>query len=111
MRPSFIFLFVFCGLSFGYYEDFSYWGNKGIESANNGNFDDAIKYYTKAIEKWSYSDSYENKAGIYYNRGNAYHHKGEYDRAIEDYNEAIRLNPKDADAYYNRGYAYNLKKA
>ena len=30
----------------------------------------------------------------------------EHDKAIADYTEAIRLNPKDADAYYNRGLAY-----
>jgi tetratricopeptide (TPR) repeat protein len=28
------------------------------------------------------------------------------DRAIADYDEAIRLNPEDADAYSNRGNAY-----
>ena len=43
------------------------------------------------------------------NRGNAYHDKGEYDRAIRDYDEAIRLKPDDADAYKNRGVAYNNK--
>jgi lipoprotein NlpI len=31
---------------------------------------------------------------------------GDYGRAIQDLNEAIRLNPKFADAYYNRGDAY-----
>jgi len=30
------------------------------------------------------------------NRGNAYYNKGEYDKAISDYNEAIRLTPADA---------------
>lgn len=27
--------------------------------------------------------------------------------AIKDYDEAVRLNPQDADAYNNRGFAYN----
>jgi tetratricopeptide (TPR) repeat protein len=40
------------------------------------------------------------------NRGNAYAQKGQYDRAIADYNEAIRLNPKDANALHSRGNAY-----
>ena len=34
------------------------------------------------------------------------HAKGDYDRAIADYNEAIRLNPKYALAYTNRGNAW-----
>ena len=35
--------------------------------------------------------------------GDAYIDKGEYDRAIADYDEAIRLDPKLAKAYFNRG--------
>jgi len=30
---------------------------------------------------------------------------GDYKGAIDDYNKAIEINPKDADAYYNRGNA------
>ncbi len=33
--------------------------------------------------------------------------KGDYQKAVEFYNEAIRLNPQDAMAYNNRGWAYN----
>ena len=36
----------------------------------------------------------------------AYAHKGDHDRAIQDYNEAIRLNPQFASAFNNRGVAY-----
>ena len=32
-------------------------------------------------------------------------HKKEYDKAIKDYDEAIRLDPKDADAHYDRSVA------
>ena len=35
--------------------------------------------------------------------------KGEFDRAIQDYDQAIRLNPRDADAFDGRGGAYNSK--
>ena len=33
----------------------------------------------------------------------------EYDKAIADYTEAIRLDPNDAWAYFNRGQAWYMK--
>ena len=30
----------------------------------------------------------------------------DYDRKIQNYDEAIRLDPQDAKSYYDRGYAY-----
>ena len=42
----------------------------------------------------------------YNNRGFARADKKEYDKAIADFSEAIRLDPKDATAYYNRGIAW-----
>ena len=44
--------------------------------------------------------------GAYYNRGTAYSDKGEFDKAIQDFNEAIVLKPQDAEAYANRGEAW-----
>ena len=43
-------------------------------------------------------DSTENLSAYYNNRGTAYDNKGDYDRAIQDYNEAIHLNPNAARA-------------
>ncbi len=40
------------------------------------------------------------------NRGFMYATKGDYPRAIEDYDQAIRLSPGVAVAFYNRGVAY-----
>ncbi|MEX1083986.1 MAG: tetratricopeptide repeat protein, partial [Xanthobacteraceae bacterium] len=48
-------------------------------------------------------------AVAFYNRGIAYYYKKEYDRAIEDYSQAIRLDPKYAAAFVNRGIAYERK--
>ena len=48
-------------------------------------------------------------AFIFNSRGNAYHRRGDYDRAIADYTEAIRLDPKYAIVYGNRGNSYRLK--
>jgi tetratricopeptide (TPR) repeat protein len=48
-------------------------------------------------------------ANDYYNRGNANYLKEDYDHAIADYTEAIRLDPTFARAYYNRGFAKRAK--
>jgi tetratricopeptide (TPR) repeat protein len=54
------------------------------------------------------SGKWRGKAA-YNNRGNAYFAKKDYDRAIADYTEAIRLDPKYVLAYINRGSAYKAK--
>jgi tetratricopeptide (TPR) repeat protein len=78
------------------------------------------------LKKWCYGDATEDQtiqgcnavvkagketeAGIadaIGNRGLAYKNKGEYERAIQDYNEAIRRNPSNANNYNLRGSAYD----
>ena len=51
-----------------------------------------------------------DKAVVYCVRGGAYSYMGEYERAFEDFNKAVKLNPKNADAYYGRGIAYTDKQ-
>jgi tetratricopeptide (TPR) repeat protein len=53
--------------------------------------------------------SAQDRAAGYSNRCWAYSDKGDPDRAIADCNEAIRLDPKLANAYLNRGKAYSDK--
>jgi len=43
---------------------------------------------------------------IFNNRGFAYYNLRRYDSAIEDYGQAIKLNPNYAEAFNNRGDAY-----
>ena len=43
----------------------------------------------------------------YFEKGNDYFKQGDYQEAIEQYDEAIRLDPLDAIAYSNRGVSYD----
>src|SRR5262252_7929501 len=51
----------------------------------------------------------KDSAIAHHERGLAYRSKGDFDRAIADYSEAIRLDPKHAAAHYNRGKLYQDK--
>ena len=73
----------------------------------SGNPDLAIKHCTLAIESGRYSGA--NLAKLHYNRGIEWAAKNNYDRAIADYDIAIRLDPRNGDAYYNRGGAWGSK--
>ena len=42
-------------------------------------------------------------------RANAYRLKGQHDRAIQDLDQAIKLNPSYAIAFHSRGLAYHAK--
>ncbi|MBI9038287.1 MAG: tetratricopeptide repeat protein [Bacteroidales bacterium] len=76
--------------------------NKGNEEAKQGNYEEALENFNKAIElKPEYTDAYINRA--YYAKENLNDYKG----AIEDYIIAINLNTDDNDAhaYSNMAFA------
>ncbi len=50
-----------------------------------------------------------NDAAANGHRGRAYIAEGDYDRAIADFDQAIRLDPALAESYSDRGYAYGLR--
>jgi tetratricopeptide (TPR) repeat protein len=72
------------------------WFERGYESTDP---DDAIRFYTKAI------DLKADFAVAYFNRGIAFHEKAYADQAIKDYDEVLRITPLAADALTNRGIA------
>jgi lipoprotein NlpI len=72
-----------------------------------GNPDLAIQHCTRAIESGRLSG--ETLAQMHYSRAIEWAAKNDYDRAIADYDAAIRLNPRYADAYFNRANSWGLK--
>jgi lipoprotein NlpI len=77
------------------------------DTCTHGSGDDKIAACTRAITSGRWTGS--GLAWAYVNRGKAYREKGDYDHAIQDYDQAIRLDPKNINAYNNRGNVYKAK--
>ncbi len=60
-----------------------------------------VDYYTAALRQYPVSEGYNC-------RGVAWYHRKEYDLALSDYNEAIRLDSHNETAYYNRGLVWEI---
>lgn len=71
------------------------------------NSDLAIKLCTSAIESGRHSG--DALARLHNSRGNEWAAKGNYDRAIADFDAALRLNPRYGEALRNRGDAWGDK--
>jgi tetratricopeptide (TPR) repeat protein len=81
--------------------------NRGLAYHLGENYENAINDFSRALQV----DNRSKKAAPVYNmRGLSLWDKGEYDRAIEDFGQAIKLNDTFAPAYVNRGKAYILSR-
>ncbi|GBU28315.1 hypothetical protein R84B8_01873 [Treponema sp. R8-4-B8] len=69
-----------------------------------GNYDEAIKNYNRAIQ--IYIEIKMENPEVYNHRGETYRSKGNYELAINDFKKAISLDNDDADAWNYLGYAY-----
>ncbi len=73
-----------------------------VMSMVHGDHDAVIKYCSRAIE------IDPNQGEFYLNRASSLEALKSYDAAIEDYNEAIRIDPKDIMALTSRSKLYTL---
>lgn len=67
----------------------------GDAAYNKKNYDQALMYYTQALNKDGVSSD------LYYNIGNTYYRKGNLGQAVLNYKRALALNPANADARIN----------
>jgi tetratricopeptide (TPR) repeat protein len=81
----------------------------GIAAATGGNYDEAIRLYTKAIASGKLSG--ENLSKVYDNRGDAWVKKGDDDKAIADYTKALEIEPnqRNAVSYHSHGMSWFAK--
>ena len=71
------------------------------------NPDLAIKHCTRALETGKLSP--RERAQVLVSRGVEWANKRDYDRAIADYDAALKIDPKFSEALHNRGSAWAHK--
>ncbi|MGD2125669.1 MAG: tetratricopeptide repeat protein [Desulfobacteraceae bacterium] len=79
------------------------WVEKSSISVQKGDWVESMGWASMAIS------SDVTRWEPYVNRAWAFCELGYYDKAIEDCNEALALNPESSAAYNNRGLAYHRK--
>ncbi len=79
--------------------DHNSWYSAGNESAKNGNYDDALAAYDKALEVDPNHVSAWNNKGIVLSR------LKRFEESITCYDKAIEIDPKYANAWYNKANA------
>ena len=73
--------------------------NLGLALKNQGQLEEAIVHYRRAINIWP------DYVEAHYNLGGAYIEKGEFDEALAEYRRAIEIHPDQADLHNNYGSA------
>jgi tetratricopeptide (TPR) repeat protein len=76
----------------------------GNEAAALQNYEQAIEHFTRAINAGNMAD--EQLAVAYNNRGSAYDDWGKTEPALQDFDQAIKLDPMFDAPYFNRSFIY-----
>src|SRR5262249_34928636 len=77
-----------------------------IRACESANANVRVAACSRVIERGSSRVSTQQRSSAYNNRATAYLEKKDYPRALHDLNEAIRLDPNNADAHFNRSLVH-----
>jgi tetratricopeptide (TPR) repeat protein len=82
--------------------------NREWQNCVNADNDSRIAACTAILDKGG-RESNKQRVNAYNERGLAYGNKGQHDKALQDFDEALRLDPQNAMIHNNRGWAFNNK--
>ena len=80
--------------------------NRPVEVARNNNVTDRNRPTAQPTPTTVATTTAENRAEALKEQGNTHYDRGDYQQAIEAYQNALKLDPNDADVYNNLGAAH-----
>ena len=83
---------------------------KAAADYKNGDWQRALNGFSAKKDSGRQRSSREDRFNTAYNKGNALAHLGQYDKAIEQYDDALSINPNDEDAAFNRDLIEELRE-
>ena len=87
----------------------NYYQELGDEAIKDGNMDEAMEYYQKAIADYDSTVSkHKYNVGAFANRGVTNAKIGKTEEAIMDFNEVIKIDSTYGNVYSNRGNAFAI---
>ncbi len=86
-----------------------YW-QKGSEFAGNKLYIDAVEYYSRAIRANKGEIAITDVARIFNSRGLAYEGLNEWDKALDDFSNALELDDRNPEFYLNRAAVFQARK-
>ncbi len=81
--------------------------NLGALSKNKGAYAPALTYYQQALERHLQP---QDKSASWNGLGDVYRAQQQYDKAVDAYQNAIKLNPADGWPHHNLGYVYKIQE-
>lgn len=81
--------------------------NIGASKYRQGMFESALRHFNNVLDL---SETNEQKADAFYNMGNSLLQAGEYDKSVEAYRNALRLNPDHDRSRYNMAVATKIQE-
>ncbi len=83
---------------------------KAAADYKNGDWQSALNGFSAKQKRKAQYSNREVDFNTAYNKGNALAHLGQYDKALEEYDTALDINPNDEDAVFNKGLVEELKE-
>lgn len=83
---------------------------KAAADYKNGDWQRALNGFSAKKDSGRQRSNREDRFNTAYNKGNALAHLGQYDKAIEQYDDALSINPNDEDAAFNRDLIEELRE-